>query len=106
MVLESASRALRQRDPDVLRDGLAELLRATDVPLADSRDLMMCLAPLHDCAVRLGIDPAELFEEFAQGQPGEVAELLRNFGRRDDVTPEAFRFVVEDGSSGLQYRWV
>jgi hypothetical protein len=32
-------------------------------------------------------------------------DSVRGFGRRTDITPEAFAFVVEETAEGPEYRW-
>lgn len=103
MVLDIATEALRLRSADTLRSGLARVVRKAS---ADSRDYMTALAPLHDCARRLGLDVESVFEEAALAGHGEAATIVREFGRRLDVTPEAFGFTVEDAPDGPEYRWV
>ncbi len=77
-----------------------------EAPDFDYRDLMVGLAPLHDCARRLGVDVAALFAEAAYVVGGEVGDVARGFGRRTDVTPEAFLYRVMDEPDGPAYRWV
>src|SRR5450759_1358553 len=57
-VWDFATAALRQQSPSVLREGLIWLLRASDGK--DPRDLMLGLAPFHDCARRLGLDVSQV----------------------------------------------
>ena len=94
----AATRALRAESKDVLRTGIVEYLLAS-TPVRDWRDVLVGLAPLHDCARRLGADPASFFDDAVTDLPAEVADLARTFGRRTDVTPRAFGFqvVIEPG---------
>jgi hypothetical protein len=78
------------------------LLRAYDGK--DSRDLMLGLAPFHDCARRLGLDVSRVFNDAADTAGGEAAQIARDFGQRSDVTPDAFAYAVESGSDGPRYR--
>jgi len=103
MVLDIATEALRLRSADTLRSGLARVVREAS---ADSRDYMTALAPLHDCARRLGLDVEAVFEEAARAGRGEAARIAREFGRRRDVTPKAFGFTLEDAPDGPGYRWI
>jgi hypothetical protein len=70
----------------------------------DDRDLMMALAPHHDCARRLGADVPALFRRAAAAGPASLRERVEEFGRRRDVSPQAFGFYVEDTPEGLRYR--
>jgi hypothetical protein len=104
-MIEVPTNALRSKSSELLSLGLVRVL--ADYVRAgrpDDRDLMVSLAPFHDCATRLGANPAELFAAAAETQPS-VAVLVRAFGRRTDVTPEAFGFVVTDTGGGPEYRW-
>jgi hypothetical protein len=72
--------------------------------LKDVRDLMMALAPYHDCARRLGADVPVLFRRAAAAGPANLRTVVEGFGRREDVTPPAFGFRVEDTPEGPSYR--
>jgi hypothetical protein len=72
MVLDIATRALRANSPELLASGLGALLRGGSTHVVDERDLMMGLAPLYDCAKRLGLDPVVLFDEAARDSPSEA----------------------------------
>jgi hypothetical protein len=64
------TQALRERAPELLRSGLREVLvDGEEEWLKDWRDLLVALAPHHDCALRLGLDPTVLFDE--TGQEGQ-----------------------------------
>jgi hypothetical protein len=85
---------------------------------SDYRDLLMVLAPAHDCAQRLGLDPVVFFDELAEQvaeavpdyevstnsgrQP--IAAVIRPFARRSDITPKAFNFEVVESPDGPEYR--
>jgi hypothetical protein len=100
-VWDFATAALRERSPSVLHGGLIWVLRAYDGK--DSRDLMLSLAPFHDCARRLGLEVSRVFNDAADAVGGEAGEIARVFGRRSDVTPAAFAFAVESGPDGPRY---
>ncbi|GIH16485.1 hypothetical protein Raf01_46570 [Rugosimonospora africana] len=53
---------------------------------------MVTVAPHHHVARQLGLAPAEIFDEAASFANPDTAAVLRAFGRRTDVTPEAFGF--------------
>jgi hypothetical protein len=100
-----ATEALRSGSPERLERSIRELL--TDAEYAelreDSRDLMVALAPLHDCARRLGLDPVAVFDAAAEGASPAMADLAREFGRRTDITADSFAFMVEDTDEGPEY---
>jgi hypothetical protein len=84
---------------------LRTLIEGEDEWVKDWRDLLVGLAPYHDCARRLGLDPVALFDAVAGEGPQTVRDLVRYFGRRTDVTPEAFGYVVTDAPDGPRYDW-
>ena len=98
--------ALRLRSPDALRDGLRRLLVDGEQQwLPDSRDLMVAMAPYHDCATRLGLDRVQVFDDAAREAAQGVAETVRSFGRRTDITPSAFGFTLTTTQAGPAYEW-
>ena len=106
MSLDGVTQLLRTGDADLVEADLVELLVTGEEEwLKDDRDLMMALAPHHDCARRLGADVAALFRRAAAAGPASLRELVDEFGRREDVTPRAFGFCVEETPEGLRYRW-
>jgi hypothetical protein len=104
---EALTLALREGSPERLREGLVRLLprEGPDDEVADWRDLVMDLAPYHDCARRLGLDPRVLFEWIARKLPAEVAGTVRALGKREEVAPEEFGFALVDDPDGPRYYW-
>jgi hypothetical protein len=104
--LDEVTQLLRTGDPNLVEADPVDLLVTGEAEwLKDDRDLMMALAPHHDCARRLGADVPALFRRAAAAGPASVRELVEQFGRRTDVTPQAFGFCVEETPEGLRYRW-
>jgi hypothetical protein len=104
---DGATSALRARSPDLLRSALVALLRRGEKGwLMDGRDLLVALAPYYDCACRLDLDPISLFDEAAAAGPRRLRETVSSFGRRDDITLEAFGFALLDEADGPRYDWV
>jgi hypothetical protein len=99
----AATRSLRAEWKDLLRTGIVDYVLASS-PVSDWRDVLLGLAPLHDCALRLGADPAVVFADAADDLPADVAELARTFGKRSDVTSRAFGFEVVNEPDGPIYR--
>jgi hypothetical protein len=98
--------ALRLQSADVLRDGLLRLLVTGEEHwLKDWRDLLLAMAPYHDCATRIGLDPARFFDELSREAPPTLAGTVRTFGQRRDITPSAFGFTVTTLREGLTYEW-
>ena len=104
-LLDDVTRALRADSPELLAATLRSLLQRQRVPLRDWRDLLMALAPVYDCAVRLGLDPLPFFATASEGLPAEVAATVRRFARRDDITLAAFGLVLADTPDGPRYDW-
>jgi hypothetical protein len=103
--LDEVTQLLRTGDPGLVEADLVGLLVTGEEEwLKDDRDLMMALAPHHDCARRLGADVAALFRRAAAAGPASLRELVEEFGRREDVTARAFGFCVEETPQGLRYR--
>ena len=100
-----ASKALRARSPDLLRQLLVADLRDGEQEWTkDHRDLMVMLAPYHDCAQRLGLDPAEELRDAAADGPPSLREVVQTYGERHDVTLASFDYSVTQGPEGLSYR--
>jgi hypothetical protein len=103
--LDEVTQLLRTGDPSLVEADLVDLLVTGEEEwLKDDRDLMMALAPHHDCARRLGADVPALFRRAAAAGPASLRELVEEFGRRTDVSPQAFGFSVEDTPDGPRYR--
>ena len=99
-----ATRALRESSPQLWRELLlADLVEGEEFWLMDSRDLMVALAPYHDCARRLGLDVPAAFREVAEAGPPGLSEVVVAFGVRVDITPDNFAFALRDGPDGLTY---
>lgn len=103
---EELTLALREGSLEHMRAGLVQLLaRQGDEEVSDWRDLLMDLAPYHDCARRLGQDPRVLFEWVARQLPADVAGTVRALGKREDFAPEEFGFTLVDEADGPRYYW-
>ena len=101
------TQALRMASRELLRAELLKALVHYDREAKrlgrDDRDVMLDLAPYHDCARRLGLDPAAFFEEVADAGPPRFRDLVRGFGRREDITPAAFGYRLVETSDGPSY---
>ena len=106
MSLDEVTRLLRTGDPGLVEADLVDLLVSGEEEwLKDERDLMMALAPHHDCARRLGADVPALFGRAAAAGPPSLRATVEEFGRRTDVWPQAFGFRVEETPDGPRYEW-
>lgn len=100
------TRALRGQSAEALCEGLQRLLvEGEEEWLKDWRDFLVALAPYHDCASRLGLDPAVLFSEVAEAGPPALKEVVREFGVRRDITPQEWGFAVADRPDGPRYEF-
>jgi hypothetical protein len=104
-----STRVIRSGPADVLTDELHRLLvEGESTWVRDWRDLLIALAPLHDCARRLGVDPAAVFSAAASEGPPTLAEHVRQFGARTDVTLAAFGFRLDEqapGGPAYRFAW-
>ena len=101
-----ASAALRARSPELLRHALlADVVGGAPEWRRDARDMMVALAPYHDCATRLGLDPAAEFRRAADAGPPDLRDTVTTFGARTDITAPAFGFALVDGPDGPSYRY-
>lgn len=103
---DAPSRALQAESPELLVAGLTRLLqRGEQQWLVDWRDLLTALAPYHDAARRLGSDIPTLFSQAADAGPEALRGHVRRFGRRRDVTLEAFGWVLRQSEDGPAYHF-
>lgn len=82
------------------REALVDSLVRETAPRGreDPRDVMIGLAAFYDCARCLSLLPADVFDEAGERIDDDaLSHLVRTFGRRSDVTLEAFGWVCEDG---------
>jgi hypothetical protein len=63
------------------------------------------LVPFLDCAQRLGVDVAGLFEQASRGTNQQTRELARTLAMRSDVTLDAFGWELATMSEGPCYRY-
>jgi hypothetical protein len=96
--------ALRERSPDRLYDALLAAAICRLGSDSDPRDAMVGLAVHFVVAERIGISPSAMFGTIAARLPdGPVADLLRTFGARDDVTLEAFGWELVQTADGQDF---
>jgi hypothetical protein len=105
-MIDVPTRALQERSETLLREGLLEFVADGEAEwLEDPRDLMCGLAPFHDCARRLELDPVEVFDTAAAAGPASLADLVRDFGRRTDINETSFAYELQDTPEGPAYRF-
>ncbi|GHJ09038.1 hypothetical protein TPA0907_34050 [Micromonospora humidisoli] len=102
--VRSATRALRQHDPDLLRRSLLATGLAGCLEDDDARDLMVGLALPWYVARQLHVPPEAMFTDVADRLPdGTVAEVFRTFGTRTDITLEAFGWQLVTTPDGPDF---
>jgi hypothetical protein len=70
----------------------------------DYRDVMCMTAPTHVVAVELGMEPEVVFAEAARFAGPGVAETLLKFGKRQDVSLDAFGWTRVETPNGPRIR--
>ena len=96
--------ALRNRDPLLLRRALLATAIADAAAGEDPRDAMVTMALHHFCAQQLGMRPSAVFDEVATRIADQsVADLLREFGSRTDITLAAFGWTLVETTNGLDF---
>src|SRR5262245_44329406 len=94
----AAGLALGERSEARLNSGIVCAAMAASAS-DDPRDVMVNIAPHHFTADELGVPVVELFDRAAEFAEEGVRDLFRDFGRRTDITLEAFGWrVVADGA--------
>jgi hypothetical protein len=95
---------MRGHNPEMLRDGLLASAIAAAATSPDDRDVMAGLALHFDCAQRFGLAPSTLFSDVADriADP-HTAELLRQFGSRDDVNLDTFGWKLVEAPAGPDF---
>lgn len=101
----SASLAVRDNDSErLLRALVALVIGGLD---QNSLDALMRMPVIEDAARRLGVEPANLFEDAADivGHPGSVNLMLWLARRPEDRTLESMGFEAGEDESGFRYEW-
>lgn len=99
----AATISVRQNSREWLLVGLTAVGIA-HYTLPTNRDLGAVLIVPHHCALKLGLDPAEIFAEAAQYTSEETAVTLIQFGKRTDVRLRTYGWWEKKGPDGIQYR--
>lgn len=82
----AAGRAIEGSSEELVRMGLTAVVLALYGDEGDPRDLMISLAPLHVAASAVAVDPGGTFDRVAERAPQHLADTLRAFAKRQDVT--------------------
>lgn len=100
-----ASRAVRERSRDLLVSALvAVVLGGLD---QNAWEAMMPMALIEDAGRRLGLDPADYFEDAAAavGHPGTVNLMVWLTRSDEDRAPESMGYVPASDHNGFRYKW-
>jgi hypothetical protein len=95
--------AVRNRSPDLLKNGLLALV--LEGFKLDARENIMRLALLDHSALKIGMNPEQLFEEAARSATGEAIQHLREFAGRsvEDKSIESMGYSEETTADGFGY---
>jgi hypothetical protein len=99
-----ASLAVQRQDRAILTRGLvAVVLGGLDENQLES---LMVMAPIEDSARRIGIEPADLFEEVSKivGLPATVNLMIWLSRTDDDRSLESMGYVTTEDEGGFRYR--
>ena len=102
----AASRAVRQSSVRLITLGLvAVILAGMD---SNAPEALMRMPLLEDASRRLGLDPAEVFEEASTivGHPGRVNLMVWLTRDESDRTPESMGFEPAVDDTGFRYRYL
>ncbi|MFZ1399406.1 MAG: hypothetical protein WAS33_21045, partial [Candidatus Promineifilaceae bacterium] len=99
----AATLAVRQTSRDWLFSGLIGAVIANYI-IPPRRNVDVSLAVYHHCAGKIGEAPAELFEAAAAYAQPELAQKLRNFGRRADIHLKQFGWQELKTPEGVRYK--
>ena len=94
----------RQNARDLLLKGLIALV--IDGGRYDIRDTISIMPLLYHSAMKIGVDPQNLFDEAAAYYPNDVARVLSKFPQRPpaDRSLQSFSYVEVSTPEGLDYQ--
>jgi hypothetical protein len=96
--------ALRAHSAALLHDAILAEAVADVIYHGDPRDVMVRLACHYYVAQQLGLVPAEVFDTAVSGLPDNgVRDLFRTIGAREDVTLEAFGWLLVQTDDGPDF---
>ena len=100
----AATLGRREESRERLLSGLAAAAIANyEIPAR--RNVEVALSVYHHVARKLGLNTVDLFDEAAGYAVGETAVLLRQFGRRRDVTLHKFGWREIKTPDGVKYKF-
>jgi hypothetical protein len=100
----AATLAMRRQERAWLRWGLLGAALA-NYDTAERRGIAISLAIYHHVARQLGVNTVDLFDEIADCVQGDLAPLLRQFGRRSDIRLAQFGWRELNTADGVRYKF-
>lgn len=100
----AATLAVRNGDGDWLRLGLIGNVIA-NTPVPPHRNVDAALVVFYHCAGKLELEAQILFDDAAQFAIDDLAERLKEFGRRTDVTLKAFGWREIKSPEGIRFKF-
>jgi hypothetical protein len=100
----AATLAIRQQEREWLRLGLMGAALG-NYDASERHAVEPGLAVYHHVARKLGINTVDLFDEIADVVDGEMAYLLRQFGRRSDVHLAKYGWRELKTADGIRYKF-
>ena len=100
----AATLSVREDSREWLQTGLVGAAIA-NYTIPERRNVAASLAVYHHCARKLGINTVDLFAEAAGYVEGEIADILREFGRRSDITLRKYGWRELKTRDGVKYKF-
>jgi hypothetical protein len=99
-----AALGVRRSSPEAVRMGLTALIVENNN--FDFRDMLMSLVLIYHSAVKLDLDPLQLFDSAASLTVNEeLAEIVRDFPRRSPHDRSLATFRYEESGQGESFRY-
>jgi hypothetical protein len=96
--------AVRKSSPEAVRMGLTALILENNT--FDFRDMLMRVVLIYHSAVKLDLDPLQLFDSAASLAVNEqLAEIVRDFPRRSPQDRSLATFRYEESGQGESFRY-
>lgn len=100
----AATLSQRQEDKELLLKGLVAYAIA-NYEIPDNRRLEIALAVYHHCAMKLSMNPVDLFAEASTYTSTECGLRFIAFGRRADVTLNRFGWRSVNTDDGVKFEF-
>jgi len=100
----AATLSVRSQVPEQLRLGLIAAAIA-NYAIPEKRDVDVGLSVFYHCAQKLGVAPRVVFDEAAEFAAADMAERMKSFGRREDVTLQRYGWREIRTPEGVRYKF-